>query len=224
MEKRYKAIIFDFNGTIFLDSPFHERSWIEFARGELGREVTPEEYYRHIHGASNGMICKYLYGRELPPAESTRIGEMKESVYRELCLENKDTLEIAKGGPELFDFLNVCGIPHAIATSAEIKNVEFFKGLFPLTEWFGDNIVYDDGTTRGKPAPDIYLKAGARLGVPMKDIIVIEDAVNGLIAARDAGAGLVVGIAPYGVEKFAGAGFCDLIIKDFTELPRSLFR
>lgn len=224
MDKKFKGIIFDFNGTIFLDSPYHERAWIEFAEKTLGRTVSKAEYYQHIHGSSNGMICKYLYGKELSPAESARIGEEKESVYRSLCLENKDALEISKGGPELFAYLNAHDIPHAIATSAEIRNVEFFKELFSLTDWFGNNIIYDDGTVRGKPDPDIYLKTGAHIGVPMEDLIVVEDAHAGLLAARRAGAGLVVGIAPYGKEKFVGTDLSDLIIKDFTELPTSLFR
>ena len=101
----------------------------------------------------------------------------------------------------------------------------FFREQFPLDRWFSDGrIIYDDGTVRGKPHPDLYLKAGERLGVTMKDIIIVEDANSGVQAARAAGAGLVVGIAPYGKDQFVGKEYTDLLITDFTELSRSYFQ
>ena len=69
----------------------------------------------------------------------------------------------------------------------------------------------------------MYLKAGKALGLDMKDIIVVEDACAGIQAAKASGAGLSVGICPYGKDKFVGAEFADLLITDFTELDFSLF-
>ncbi len=221
--KQFKGIIFDFNGTIFLDSPFHEQAWLQFAAEQLGRTVSKREYYENIHGRSNPMIYKFLYGREVPPELASDFGQGKEELYRALCLKNKNHLQLAAGAEELFEFLNQNGIPHAIATSSEIRNVTFFKKLFPLSRWFGENIIYDDGKINGKPAPDLYLKAGEKLGLNMQDCIVVEDANSGLIAAKRAGSGLVLGIAPYGKQAFVGQENADALITDFTELDRNLF-
>ena len=221
--RKFKGIIFDFNGTIFLDSPFHEKAWLQFAKQQLGRTVSKQEYYESIHGRSNPMIYRFLYGKELPPAQAASFGQGKEELYRSLCLQNRSRLQLAEGAEALFEFLNQHHIPHAIATSSEISNVTFFKKLFPLERWFGENIVYDDGKIKGKPEPDLYLKAGERLGLRLQDCIVVEDANSGLIAAKRAGAGLVLGIAPYGEQAFVGRENADALIRDFNHLNRDLF-
>lgn len=221
--KKFKGIIFDFNGTIFLDSPLHEAAWLQYAKEVLGLTVSSEEYYANIHGRSNPKIYEYLYGREPAPQTAAAFGREKEILYRELCMQQKKSLKLAAGAVELFEFLNAHRIPHAIATSSEISNVQFFKTLFDLDSWFGDNIIYDDGYIAGKPAPDLYLKAGERLGLPLPELMVAEDANSGLIAAKRAKAGLVLGLAPYGRENFVGSENADILIHDFTELNRDWF-
>ena len=219
-----KGIIFDFNGTLFLDSPYHEMAWKRYAKEKLGIEVTTEQYYKYFHGSTNPIIYERLFNKPIPKELIGIFGEEKEALYREECIKNKTTLSFAKGAYKLLDFLNECNIPHAIATSSEINNVNFFNELFNLEQWFKmEHIIYDDGTVRGKPHPDLYLKAGAKLGVDMKDLIIVEDACAGVQAARASGAGLVVGICPDGKDKFVGAEYADLLIEDFTELDFSLF-
>lgn len=219
-----KGIIFDFNGTLFLDSPYHEAAWKRYAKEELNIEVTTEQYYSYFHGSTNPLIYEQLFKKPIPPELVGVFGEEKEALYREECIKNKDTLSFAKGAYELLDFLNKNNIPHAIATSSEINNVKFFNELFNLERWFKkEHIIYDDGTVRGKPHPDLYLKAGKTLGVDMKDLIIVEDACAGIQAAKASGAGLSIGICPYGKENFVGAEYADLLITDFTELNFSLF-
>lgn len=220
-----KGIIFDFNGTLFLDSPYHEMAWKRYAKEQLNIDVTTEEYYGYFHGSTNPLIYERLFKKPIPPELIGVFGEEKEILYREECLKNKATLSFANGAYALLDFLKENNIPHAIATSSEINNVNFFNELFNLEQWFGGGrIIYDDGTVKGKPHPDLYLKAGAKLGVDMKDLIIVEDACAGVKAARASGAGLVVGICPDGKDKFVGVEYTDLLINDFTELDFSLFK
>lgn len=219
-----KGIVFDFNGTLFLDSPYHEAAWCKYAKEEFNIEISKEDYYRYLHGSTNPLIYEWLFKRAIPPELVGVFGEKKERLYREQCIKDRETLTFAKGAYELLDFLEKNNIPHAIATSSEINNVNFFRDLFGLDKWFGGGrIIYDDGTVRGKPHPDLYLKAGEKLGLDMKDLIIVEDACAGVQAAASSGAGLVVGICPDGKEKFVGTRYTDLLIEDFTELPFSLF-
>ncbi len=224
--KTFKGIIFDFNGTLFLDSPLHEKSWLLYVKEKLGRVLSKEEYYKNMHGRPNPLICEYLFGK-MPDAETVeKYGREKEEWYRKLCEEEKSKkgkIDLCPGAEELLDFLNEMDIPHAIATSSEAVNVAFFRKIFGLDKWFKDRIVFDDGTVKGKPHPDIYLKTGKLLGLNMSDVIIVEDSASGVQSAKAAGAGMVVGIAPYGKEKFVGTEYTDLIISDFTELDRELF-
>lgn len=227
IEKTFKGIIFDFNGTLFLDSPLHEKAWLLYVKEKLGRDLTKEEYYKNMHGRPNPLICEYLFG-EMPSEEITEIyGREKEEYYRHLCEKEKEKngkIELCPGAEELLDFLNEREIPHAIATSSERVNVKFFREIFGLDKWFKDRIVFDDGTVKGKPHPDIYLKTGELLNIDMSDLVIVEDSASGVQAARSAGAGLVVGIAPYGKENFVGKEYTDLIISDFNELSKEIFK
>lgn len=226
VEKTFKGIIFDFNGTLFLDSPLHEKAWLLYVKEKLGRDLTKDEYYKNMHGRPNPLICEYLFGK-MPSEEIVETyGREKEEYYRRLCekeKEEKGEIYLCKGAYELLDFLNEKKVPHAIATSSEGVNVKFFREIFGLDKWFKDRIVFDDGTVKGKPHPDIYLKTGKLLGIKMSDLIIVEDSASGALAAKAAGAGLVVGIAPYGKKQFVGAEYTDMLITDFTELKKSLF-
>lgn len=219
-----KGIIFDFNGTLFLDTPYHEMAWKRYAKENFGIEITTEQYYKKFHGSTNPLIYEQLFKKPMPKELFGTFGEGKEVFYREECIKNKASLSFANGAYELLDFLNTNNIPHAIATSSEINNVNFFNELFNLEQWFKkEHIIYDDGTVRGKPHPDLYLKAGKILGIDMKDLIIVEDACSGIQAAKASGAGLSIGICPNGKDNFVGAEYADLLITDFTELNFSLF-
>ncbi len=212
---KFKGIIFDFNGTLVLDDELHFRAWQRHAK-ELGVELSAETYYGRIHGSTNELAYEVLYNKPIPEELVGVFGNQKEIYYREMFRENPP--ELAKGAMELIDFLNENNIPHAIATSSEISNLTFFKEIYSLEKLFGDNITYSDGTLRGKPYPDIYLRAAAKLGIDASCLITVEDSASGAKACKAAGSPLVVGVCPRGKEKFVGAENTDMVITDFTEL------
>ena len=88
------------------------------------------------------------------------------------------------GVTELLDHLDLCGIPRALATSTVREEAMARMGLlFPRmhTAAFGDEVA------NGKPAPDIYLLAVERLGVPADRCLALEDSLPGVEAAERAG-------------------------------------
>ncbi len=209
------GIIFDFNGTLILDDEKHLAAWQKYA-SELGLSFTEDEYFQNMHGSTNERIYEFLYKKPIPAALVGKFGSIKEDYYREMF--ESDPPPLANGAREMLEFLCEHDIPRAIATSSEISNVRFFKDIYNLGQWFGDNIIYNDGTVRGKPFPDLFLKAGERLGLSMDRLITVEDSCSGARACRAAGSGLVVGICPRGKHNFHGNEFTDLCITDFTEL------
>ena len=77
------------------------------------------------------------------------------------------------------------------------KNVDFFVEHLNLEKWFqNEKIVFDNGKTLGKPAPDLYLSAAKKLNLPPQACVVIEDSRSGIQAAQAAGAGWLVALGP----------------------------
>ena len=193
----FDGVIFDFNGVLLWDGALHERAWQTFARRLRGRPWSGEEMARYLHGRHNRDILSYLLGRPASEEETERLGEEKEVIYRALCLEMGAEFRLSPGAESLLDFLAERGLPRAIATSSGPGNIDFYAAHLDLARWFDPRlIVGDDGTRPGKPAPDIYLEAARRLGLPPAHCIVVEDSRSGIAAARAAAAGCVVGLGP----------------------------
>ena len=219
--KKFRGIIFDFNGTVILDDEKHYAGWQRYT-AELGLSISEDDYYEHMHGSTNAAIYEYLYKKPVPEREMDTFGQPKERYYRDMF--EKDPPAFAKGVEEFIAFLKKHDIPHAIATSSEISNVTFYRKIYDLDRWFGGPVIYDDGTVKGKPAPDLYLKAGRALSIPMNQLVTVEDSCSGAQACRASGSGMVVGVCPRGAEKFRGREYTDKVITDFTELDyRHLF-
>lgn len=194
---QYEGVIFDFNGVLLWDSELHERAWAQFARGLRPRPFTQQEMAAQMHGRSNHDILEYLSGRSLSAAEAEELARQKETIYRELCLDLGADFRLSPGAVDVLEWLAARHVPYTIATASGPGNVAFFAEHLHLENWFDpEKIVYNDGTFPMKPAPDIYLRAAAMLGVETAVCLVIEDAISGIRAAHAAGAGGIIALAP----------------------------
>ncbi len=215
-----RGVIFDFNGTLFFDTPKHELAWREYAMRLCGREVLEEEFSRYVHGRTNAEILKYFVGEQISADEIFLHSEAKEELYRELCLADIDSLQLAQGAEQLLDELKSRGIPMAIATSSGKTNSDFYVEQFGLNRWFDKaTFVYNDGSFRSKPHPDIYLHAAKVIGVAPSDCTIFEDMPSGIEAARSAGAGRIIAVASALDREFlANFEGVDEVIGDYTEI------
>ena len=194
-----KGIIFDFNGTLFWDSEIQENAWKTFGKKLSGRDITDEEFNTYFHGRTNKDTLEYLKKRELTEEEVNELAQQKESIYRDLCKSDLSKFKLAPGVERYLDYLKENNIPFTIATASEINNVNFFIKEFQLDKWFDIiKIVYDDGTFRGKPEPDIYLKASEALNIQPDNCIVFEDALSGVQSAQRAGVKEIIAVVPEG--------------------------
>lgn len=215
-----KGVIFDFNGTLFWDSEKHETAWKEFSKELRGNELNEEEFKTQVHGRTNELILKYIMGDNLEVEKLEELSKKKEKLYRELCKKDKETFKLVPGAIEFFDFLKENKIPFTIATASIKENVDFFIESFGLSKWFDSSkIAFDDGNTKSKPDPDIYLKAADLLGVDIKECIVFEDAISGIKSASNAGVKEIIVIDGGGEkESYRKLDRVTRIIKDFNEL------
>ena len=219
-----KGIIFDFNGTLFWDSQLHYDAWREFSVLLREKPFSDEKKKKKMFGHTNADIIEYLIGKKPSKEMVEKYGKEKESVYRKRCLSDMEKFKLAPGAIELLDYLKDNNIPRTIATMSEWDNVEFYIKEFKLERWFDiDKIVYSDGTIPGKPAPDIFLIASEKIGIPPKDCIVIEDAIAGINSAKNAGIGKIIAIASLEpIEFYQSISGIHKIIKNFNEFDKTI--
>lgn len=219
---RYQGIIFDFNGVLFFDSDLQEKSWQLVASKLRGRPMSGEEFALHMHGRPNAYVLSYLAGREIRGRELADWIQFKESLFRDLCLETPGRMLLSPGAQDLLEALALAGTPRTIATSSGIDNLNFFIQHLRLDRWFdAGQLVYDDGARPGKPAPDMYLAAARNLRLDASCCVVVEDAVSGVVSAKAAGAGLIVGIgAAASHGRLLASQGAALVIASLRDFPR----
>lgn len=190
-----KAVLFDFNGTLYNDTDFHRRAWRSYMKKRFGADVTDEQLAKYYIGPGNETIFKTFFNGNVTDTEIVQYSLEKEEEYRAICRNDPRNLRLIEGAYELFDLLRSKDIPFAVATSSGINNVNFYLNELGLGKWLTiDDVVYEDGRFEGKPAPDFYLEAARRVQRNIADCIVVEDSRTGLKAAVNAKAGRIIAI------------------------------
>jgi beta-phosphoglucomutase len=117
---------------------------------------------------------------------------------------------------ELIRGLKELGFKLAIASSTPRVNIEFAIEQLKMADLF-DGFVGAEDVTRGKPDPEVFLKAAQKVGVPPERCVVFEDAVAGVIAAKRGGMKCVAVTTtnPSSALEEAGA---DLVVDSLSEL------
>lgn len=214
------GIIFDFNGTMFMDSDLHEASWLQLIQKYSDSKVTEEDILKNLHGKTNDVVLRNFISKNLTDEEIQRLSDEKEAYYRETVLNSSDHKEFTKGLKEVLDYLKKKNSPMTIASASPKINMDFYFDYLDLGIWFDyEKIVYHDGSFPGKPAPDIFLIAAKKISVAPENCLVIEDSYSGLQAAHSAGIGTIVAIDPDGENRgiFESEGLAsDGVIEDFT--------
>ena len=219
---RFQGIIFDFNGVLWWDGHLQAQSWRQFSAELRGWPLSAEELAVHVHGRNNGYTLEYLLGRPVAGEELRALTQQKETIYRQLCLDEGEAFKLSPGAEDLLDFLAARQIPRTIATASEKTNLGFFVAHLHLDRWFDVGlIVYDDGSRPGKPAPDIYLQAAQNLGLAPAQCVVVEDSRSGIEAAHAAGIGYIVSLGPAeSHDQLAGLEGVDAVIESLRKLPQ----
>lgn len=213
-----QGVIFDFNGTLFWDTKLQNDSWDVFLN-KYGFELSDEEKNKYVHGINMKDSFEFLFQREVGDEEVLQLSEEKEMVYREMCL--KEGMELAPGAKNLIEFLLNNEIAIGIATASEKNNVEFFIEQFNLLKYFKrERIIYNDGTHRGKPHPDLFNAAIKAINLEPSQVTIFEDSAAGLKAAENAHAGNII-IVNSANTSYNGFSFQQ--IRHFDEFDRGFF-
>jgi beta-phosphoglucomutase len=207
---RPQAIIFDMDGTLINNNPYHILAWQEFYKN-LGRELTLEHYKTNMNGKINREIFEDIFSRHLTTEELTDYIDQKESLYRKLY---EPHIAPIAGLMDLLQSISDQKIPMAVATSGLPVNVQFAFDRLSMRHYF-EVVVDSTYITKGKPHPEIYLKAAELVKADPTKCLAFEDAIAGINSAKAAGM-KVVGIATtHSREDLAHA---DLIINDYRDI------
>jgi beta-phosphoglucomutase len=206
-----RAVLWDLDGTLVDSAELHWISWRDTMAAE-GHEITHQQFLDSF-GQKNDRILPLWLGSSASAERMTRIGDEKEAAYRRLALELG--LTPLPGGAEWVGRLHAAGWKQAIASSAPRENVDVMLRALGLAAEF-DALVGAEDVTAGKPDPQVFLAAAARLGVPPDRCIVVEDAAVGLEAARRAG------MRSIGVSSTA-ALHADIVVRSLADLPVDAF-
>jgi beta-phosphoglucomutase family hydrolase len=203
------AVIFDMDGVIVDNMKYHKKAWEMFLK-KHAPEMDVEEFSKHF-GKVNKDLLKIVFQREVSEEEESRFGEEKEALYREIYAEDISPVD---GLVDFLQELNENSVKTAVASAAPKINVDFVFEKTGLRQYFDVSIDAND-VTRGKPDPEIYLKAAKKLNCLPEACLVFEDSTPGIQAGRNAGM-KVIGVATsHPAELLKNTEF---VIKDFTEI------
>ena len=204
------AAVFDMDGTLVDNNPFHIKAWQAFYQ-ERGRELSLDEYKKNINGRVAKDIFPYIFQREIEPDEIELLSNEKESLYRELY---KPHIKPIDGLVPFLEELLHAGMPMAIATSGLPINIDFLFEHLIIKHYF-KSIIDASQITRGKPDPEIFLKAAQSINADPQSCVAFEDSVSGIAAAKAAGMKVV---ALTTMQKREFIQQADLIIDDYTQI------
>jgi beta-phosphoglucomutase len=208
MVNTIQAVIWDLDGVIIDSADEHRRAWQRLAHEE-GRVMTDADFWATF-GMRNDDIFASLWGN-LPPEQVKALSDRKEMYFRELIRESAAPLP---GAIELMRGLHDSGFAQALASSTPVENINLIAEVLGLKRYLSI-LVSGETVARGKPAPDIFLKAAAELHLDPTVCLVIEDAVAGVAAAHAAGMRC---IAVAGNRDLPGLHKAELMVKDLTEI------
>jgi HAD superfamily hydrolase (TIGR01509 family) len=202
-----RAVLWDLDGTLVDSEEYHWLAWRDSMAAE-GVPITHEQFLKSFGLRNDTIVPGWIPGA---PAETMRrIGDAKERLYRRLVREGG--LKPLPGAREWIDRLSRDGWRQAIASSAPRENVDTMLAVLGLAACF-QAIVSAEDVTLGKPDPQVFLTAAARLGSAPAQSIVVEDAPAGVEAARRAG------MPSIGVRRDGSPLDADLAVASLTDVP-----
>lgn len=208
------AAIFDWDGVIIDSHDQHKRSWDLLAEEE-GREL-PENFFKQSFGMRNQSIIPQFFSDwtdTSDEAQVMRLADRKEHLYRELV--RADGIEPLAGVRDLLASLKAAGIPCSVGSSTPRANIDAIMEVIGLADHFAAITAAED-VTRGKPAPDVFLKAAEKVGATPQTSVVFEDAHVGIEAGLAAGMKVIAVATTHPLESLSDAtvAFQDLTTVD----------
>ena len=192
----YKAFLFDLNGTMIDDMPYHIKAWHQILN-ELGAGISMQKMKEECYGKNNELLERIFPGR-FTIEEKNRMSFEKEKQYQK---EFKPQLQLIKGLDSFLQQSHKAGIKMAIGSAAIMFNIDFVLDGLNIRHYF-NALVSADNVADSKPYPETWLNCAEKLGVTPNECLVFEDVPKGVEAAQNAGMDTVVITTMHRKEEF----------------------
>ncbi|HKI91931.1 MAG TPA: HAD family phosphatase [Gaiellaceae bacterium] len=183
-----RSIVFDFNGTLSDDEPILYAVYAELF-AEHGRPLTEQAYFEELAGNTEEEIILRWLGRADEELVRARIDR-----YVERARDGSTVTEDVRAAVRLA----AARVPVGVVSAATREEIDAVLGAAGLADLF-TIVVSSEDVTRGKPDPQPYELAVARLGLPAADVTAFEDTEAGVASAK------VAGLHVVGVTRTLGA-------------------
>jgi len=179
---REPGLLFDLDGVLINSGQYHWRAW-----KRLMEEGAPLSMDYESFLATFGKRNEEILAQVAPEGDHTELAKRKEELFR---AEIDGEIELLDGVEEFLQEVDRRGLPRIIASSTPPENLHFFLTGTPLGRYF-DQAISGSEVSHGKPAPDLFLAAAARIEIEPSHCIVFEDSPAGLQAGAAAGSFVV---------------------------------
>jgi len=201
--------VFDMDGVIVHSNPVHKETIKDFCI-KYKQNVTDPFLEERVWGRTNKEWIPEVFG-VISEEYCNELADEKEKMFRDR-FDPKSA--VIPGIVSFLEKLRNESIPAIVATSAPSENADFILSELQITDYFKDVLDSSD-VDKGKPEPEVYLKAANRLGLPPAKCIVFEDSLAGVEAGVRAGSKVVGVSSTHSDEELSD---CSLVISNFKEL------
>jgi beta-phosphoglucomutase family hydrolase len=182
-----KGIIFDMDGTITLTEGFHHQAFASVFK-KFGVDYLSKDHVRRFAGAGSEQTFKTIFaerGIQISEEDLARCIAEKKELYTKIVQETE--IPTVPGVFEFVQKIHKKGLKKIIATgNSNLDAVRFILKKVGLLKYFPDILSIKE-VGRGKPFPDVFLEAARRIGCASNECVILEDALNGVQAAKAAG-------------------------------------
>jgi HAD superfamily hydrolase (TIGR01509 family) len=205
-----KAVIYDCDGVLVDSEPLANRALAETLT-ELGLPMTPEESTRRYMGRSWTHVVEDVARR----AGGSAPAELDERYRERMLTAFTEGLTTVPGVERALDAIE---LPACVASSGEMAKIRFTLRHTGLLERFEGRLFSAEEVEHGKPAPDLFLHAAARMGWYSVSTAVVEDSPLGVEAGVAAGMTVLAYAGSVEPAELAAAG-ASAVFSDMEELP-----
>jgi len=212
--RAFDAVIFDMDGVLCDSEPFIAAAAAEMLRRRYGITVARADFLPFV-GAGEDRFISGAAGRHGVTVDLAIDKPLTYEIYLELI---RGSLEPIAGARAFLAVARAAGLRLALATSSDRPKLDGNLAAIGIPESTFDVLVSAEHVTHKKPHPETFLRAVERLGLPASRCLVVEDARNGVQAARAAGCP-VLGITSSQPAALLLAEGALAVAPDFTALP-----
>ncbi|MEN9570634.1 MAG: hypothetical protein RL172_1865 [Bacteroidota bacterium] len=206
-----KAFIFDMNGTIIDDMPFHIKAWHDIVN-RLGANLTLQQVKEQCYGKNEELLERIFPNRFTMP-QKKELELEKETHYQQVYLAHR---KLINGFDAFASKAQQQQIPMGIGSAAIMFNINYILDGLDIRKYFS-SIISADHVATSKPDPETFLSCAAALKVNPAQCIVFEDAPKGVETALNAGMQCVVLTTMHSKEEFEAYPNIICFISDYTD-------